>query len=38
MRTNSPTELDVLAIFVDEMEAEGVSRKLIRLSVDETFC
>jgi hypothetical protein len=36
-RPNSPTELDVLAIFVDEMELKGVSRKLIRLSIDQTF-
>lgn len=36
-RPNSPTEFDILALFVDEMESEGVSRKLIRLSVDDAF-
>ncbi|HCC55321.1 MAG TPA: hypothetical protein DEQ20_10445 [Desulfobulbaceae bacterium] len=36
-RPGSPTEFDVLAIFVDEMELQGVSRKLIRLSIDEAF-
>ena len=37
IRPCSPTEFDVLAIFVDEMESEGLSRKLIRLSVDDAF-
>ncbi|MBV5326988.1 MAG: hypothetical protein JZU65_05025 [Chlorobium sp.] len=32
-----PTEFDFLAIFVDEMESEGLGRKLIRLSVDDAF-
>lgn len=36
-RPNSPTEIDVLAIFVDEMDLQGMSRKLIRLSVDDAF-
>lgn len=36
-RPYSPTEFDVLAIFVDEMESAGLSRKLIRLSVDDAF-
>lgn len=36
-RLNTPTEIDVLSIFVDKMESEGASRKLIRLSVDDAF-
>src|SRR5258708_34345996 len=36
-RAITPKEIDVLTMFVDEMEAQGASRKRIRLTVDANF-
>lgn len=32
-----PTEVDLLRIYLDRMEAEGKTRKLVRISIDEVL-